>query len=327
MSENTDLLATVASLYYNLNQSQAEIASRLDISPSKVSRLIKEAKERGIVEIRIHMPIPRNLELEQALIREFQLKDAYILRTSADSDGEVSLDGLGKLAANYLERVIDTLKPGAIIGVAWGTGVHAAVLALPNRASYIIDVVQLMGGVGALSVDGPDLARVISEKLGGRHFDLHAPVLVEKAATREMFLAEPAVRNGILRAQSAQLAITGIGAIHEDSSSFLRAGLLNRADLFQLRDQGVVGEICGRFYDIHGNWREYEINQRIIGIELENLRQIPYVLTIARGNTKVLSILGALQGKFIKILVTDDITARAILETNSQSLQSGLAKF
>lgn len=317
MSENIDLLATVASLYYNFNQSQAEIASRFDLSPSKVSRLIKEARDRGIVEIQIHMPIPRDLELEQTLIREFGLKDAYILKTSADSDDEVSLDALGKLAANYLERVIEALKPGAIIGVAWGTGVHATVLALPNRASHNIDVVQLMGGVGALAVDGPDLARIITEKLGGRHYDLHAPVLVEKAAAREMFMAEPAVRNGIVRAQSAQLAITGIGAIHEDTSSFLRAGLFNRADLVQLRDQGIVGEICGRFYDINGNWQDYEINQRIIGIELENLRKIPLVLTIARGSTKVFSILGALRGKYIKILVTDDITASAVLEAKN----------
>lgn len=317
MSGNIDLLATVASLYYNFNQSQAEIASRFDLSASKVSRLLKEARDRGIVEIHIHMPIPRDLELEQTLIREFCLKDAYILKTSTDSDDEVSLDGLGKLAANYLERVIETLKPGAIIGVAWGTGVHAAVLALPSKASYNIDVVQLMGGVGALAIDGPDLARIITEKLGGRHYDLHAPVLVEKVAAREMFMAEPAVRNEIVRAQSAQLAITGIGAIHEDSSSFLRAGLFNRADLVQLRDQGIVGEICGRFYDINGNWQEYEINQRIIGIELEKLRQIPSVLTIARGNTKVLSILGALRGKYIKILVTDDITASAVLEAKN----------
>lgn len=318
MSENIDLLATVASLYYNFNQSQAEIASRFDLSPSKVSRLIKEARDRGIVEIQIHMPIPRDLKLEQTLIREFGLKDAYILKTSAESDGEVSLDGLGKLAANYLERVIDTLKPGAIIGVAWGTGVQAAVLGLPNRASHNIDVVQLVGGVASrMVVNGPDLARVITEKLGGRHYDLHAPMLVEKAAAREMFLAEPAVRNSILRAESAQLAITGIGAIHEDTSSFLRAGLLNQADLLQLRDQGIVGEICSRFYDIDGNWKEYEINQRVIGIDLEKLRKIPLVLTIARGSTKVFSILGALRGEYIKILVTDDITANAVLEAKN----------
>lgn len=134
-----------------------------------------------------------------------------------------------------------------------------------------------MGGVGALAVDGPDLARIITEKLGGRHYDLHAPVLVEKTAAREMFMAEPAVRNGIVRAQSAQLAITGMGAIHEDTSSFLRAGLFNRADLVQL---------------------------------------------IARGNTKVLSILGTLRGKYIKILVTDDITASTVLEARNRESYS-----
>jgi ArsR family transcriptional regulator len=114
--------------------------------------------------------------------------------TSADSDDGISLDTLERLAANYLEWVIATFKPGTIIGVAWGTGVHAPVLALPNGVAHNIDVVQLMGGVGALAVDGPDLARIIAEKLGGRHYDLHAPVLVEKASTRDMFMAEPAVR-------------------------------------------------------------------------------------------------------------------------------------
>ena len=170
-----------------------------------------------------------------------------------------------------------------------------------------------MGGVGALVVDGPDLARIVAAKLGGRHYDLHAPVLVEKPEVRNVFLSEPTVREGIRRAQSVQLAITGIGTLDDKASSFLRAGLLTLTDLAQLRRMGAVGETIGRFFDIEGSSDGIEINQRIIGIELDDLRRIPQVLAVARGTTKAASILGALRGRFLTVLATDDVTARAVL--------------
>lgn len=314
MDQRDELLATVASLYYKLNQSQGEIASRLDISPSTVSRLLREAKERGIVEITIRMPIPRDFELEQRLIERFGLKDVYILQTASETNNDTLLRAIGQLAATYVERMVETYPSGSSIGVAWGTGVHATVNALPDHTTQNIDVVQLLGGVGALVVDSPDLARMVAQKLGGRHYDLHAPVLVEKASSREVFLAEPSVHEAILRARSVNLAITGIGSLMDDASSFLRAGLLTRSDLSHLRKSGVVGEICGRFFDINGDSKDFEINQRIVGIELDDLRRIPQSLAVARGISKVQSIFGALNGKFITVLATDDITALEILK-------------
>lgn len=325
IDQRDELLATVASLYYKLHQSQSEIAARLDISSSTVSRLIKEAHDRGIVEIHIHMPVPRDLELEQALIQRFGLKDACVLQTTMDQERSSPLEAIGKLSAVYLARIIQTLPARSSIGVAWGTGVHSAVSALPDQTARNIDVVQLLGGVGALAIDSPDLGRIVAQKLGGRHHDLHAPVLVERAVTREMFLQEPAVREGILRAKGARLAITGIGTVHEEESSFLRAGLLSRADLARLRSEGVVGEICGRFFDANGDPRHFEINQRIIGIELEDLHRIPQSLAIAHGVLKVRSILGALRGGYMKVLATDDVTARDILRVADESSASGSA--
>jgi DNA-binding transcriptional regulator LsrR (DeoR family) len=210
--------------------------------------------------------------------------------------------------------MIDSLQAGSSVGVAWGTGVHAAVSALPDNYARNIDVLQLLGGVGELVVDSPDLARIIAQKLGGRHYDLHAPVLVERALVRDVLLQEPSVREGLLKAKSVNLAITGLGAVQDEASSFLRAGLLSRTDLSNLRKQGLVGEICGHFYDIEGHCDGYEINQRIVAIELNDLRRIPQSIAIARGPLKAQSIIGALRGKFIKVLATDDITARAVLE-------------
>jgi deoxyribonucleoside regulator len=314
MEHRDVLLATVASLYYKKSYSQSQIAVRLDISSSTVSRLLNEALERGIVEIHVHMPIPRDLELEQQLLERFGLKDAYVLQTSDDNTDENLLRAIGRLAATYLERAIDNLPPKSSIGVAWGTGVHAAVSAVPDDYAQNINVMQMLGGVGALVIDSPDLGRMVAQKLGGRHYDLHAPVLVERAMVRDMFLSEPMVKDSISRAKNVKVAIMGIGTVQDEASSFLRAGLLTRSDLSYLRNQGAVGEMCGHFFDVDGKYDTFEINQRIIGLDLSDLRNIPQSIAIAHGSSKAQAILGALNGKFMRVLATDDITARAVLE-------------
>ncbi len=313
MNERDDLLAMVASLYYKLDQSQAEIGGRLNVSPSTVSRLLKEAWERGVIEVRIKTPIPRDFALETQLVTHFGLSDALVLEANPESDDANLVEGTGQLAAIYLQRIIPDLPEGSTIGVAWGTGVHATVNALPNRLGHRIDVVQLMGGVGALAVDSPDLARMVAVKLGGRHYDLHAPVLVERPEVRDLFMAEPTVREGIRRAQSVQLAVTGIGSLDERDSSFLRAGLVTRGDLTTLRGLGAVGEMAGRFFDAAGQTTGLEINHRVIGVELDDLHKIPRVIAVARGLTKAPAILGALRGRYVSVLATDNITARALL--------------
>jgi DNA-binding transcriptional regulator LsrR (DeoR family) len=314
MYQRDELLATVASLYYQLNISQSDIAARLDVSSSTVSRLLKEAHQKGIVEIQIRAPTPRDFELEQQLIKCFGLKDAYVLKTSSDQTNENLLGAIGRLAASCIGRVIEGLPPGSSIGVAWGTGVHAAVSALPDHYAQNIDVVQLLGGVGALAIDSPDLARMVAQKLGGRHYDLHAPVLVEYPESREVLMHESAFREAILRAKSVDVAITGIGTVQDEASSFLRAGLLSRSDLSKLRSEGIVGEMCGRFFDLEGRCDGFEINKRIIGIDLDDLRRIPQSFAIAHGLLKVEAILGARRGHYRKVRGTDDRTARALLD-------------
>jgi DNA-binding transcriptional regulator LsrR (DeoR family) len=314
--DRTDLLVTVASLYYELNQNQQQIADRLEISRSSVSRMIKEARDLGIVEIRIHKPVNRDFRLEQALIDRFALQDAYVLTTGNDTRPEEALYGVGRLAASYLQRVIGGMEPHTCIGTAWGTGAYAAVSNLPEDRVRRIDVVQLLGSVSVSDplIDGPDLARLLAAKLGGRHYDLHAPVLVEQPALRAMLVDEPSLREGLQRGRSVALAITGIGTMVEEASSFLRAGHLTSAELADLREQGIVGETCGRFFDAQGNCEGYAINDRVIGIELGDLRNVPRVIAVARGLPKVASILGALHGQYLTVLATDDVTAREVLK-------------
>jgi DNA-binding transcriptional regulator LsrR (DeoR family) len=317
--DRTDLLVTVASLYYELNQNQQQIADRLEISRSSVSRMIKEARDLGIVEIRIHKPVNRDFPLEQALIERFGLQDAYVLGTTGDMREDEALYGVGRLAASYLQRVIGAMPPHACVGTAWGTGAHAAISQLPEDRGREIDVVQLLGSVSVSDplIDGPDLARLLAAKLGGRHYDLHAPVLVEQPALRDMLIEEPSLREGLQRGRDVALAITGIGTMVEEASSFLRAGHLTSRELADLRDQGIVGETCGRFFDADGNYAGYAINDRVVGIDLADLRRLPRVVAIARGLPKVQSILAALRARYMTVLATDDSTARAILAADA----------
>jgi DNA-binding transcriptional regulator LsrR (DeoR family) len=276
--------------------------------------MLKEARDRGIVDIRINMPIPRDVALEQALCVTYGLRDALVLQSGSESDDEQLLIACGRLAAAWLAREIPALPPGATIGVAWGRSVYAAISAVAEMPNAQIDVIQIMGGVGSENVDSPDIARILATRLGGRHYDLHAPIMVELSESREILLGERSLRETLERGRCVKLAVAGIGAVDEAASSFLRAGLLTRDVLAHLRAQEAVGEMVGRFYKLDGTVLGIEINQRVIGIELDDLRRIPNSLAVARGRAKVEAIVGALRGRLITVLATDDLTARAVLD-------------
>jgi len=304
-------LAQVASLYYEDNSTQAEIAHRIGASRSTVSRLLREARETGVVEITIHYPWKTAPQIEHNLIARFHLRQARVLVGRGRPYEEI-LRGLGVLAARYIESV---LVEGTILGISWGTAVYRTVRALRPGRRLPITVVQMIGavGIGDPLIDGPDLARLLANVYGGEHRYLHAPLIVEDAHVREMLLQEPRIRETLSLAHRADVALVGIGSLVPKVSSLLRAGHLNRKALGQLRAQGAVGDICARHYDAQGHVLDIELNRRIVGIELEALHSIEQVIGVAGGEAKAEAILGALRGKHVNVLVTDDAAAQKAL--------------
>jgi deoxyribonucleoside regulator len=311
-SENReDLLIRVASLYYEYDYSQQEIAERLQISRSNISRLLKEAKQKGLVEIRIRKRIMTVPALEHEFHDRFGLEHAMIVDGNETSYRE-QLAAAGQLAAWYLE---ETLRPNHVLAISWGTGVAAAVNAINDNSLLQIDVVQMIGSVGTVSsvIDGPDLARQLAGKLGGQYYYLHAPLFVDNQTVRDMFLEQPTISDTLRRAREAQVALVGIGTTEHGVSSFLRAGHLTEDDVALLRQQGAVGETSGKHFDITGN-ANFDLNHRVIAVDLADLKKIPHVVAVACGLPKCRSILGALRGGYIKALATDNITAAAVLK-------------
>ena len=311
VNDHTDLLAQVARLYYEDNLTQAEIARRIDVSRSTVSRLLDEAREAGVIEVIIHYPWKSDPELERQLESVFGLQRACVLAGRGQPYQEI-LRGLGVLAARYLEGV---LEEDSVLGISWGTAVHSTAQALRPVRRLPITVVQMIGAVGTGDplIDGPDLARLLANIYGGEYRYLHAPLLVESSDLRNALLQEPRIRETLSASRGADIALVGIGSLVPEFSSLLRAGYLDRKSLSQLRARGAAGDICARHYDVMGKVMDIDLNRRIVGIELEDLHKIDQVIGVAGGEAKAESILGALRGSHVNVLVTDDLAARRIL--------------
>ncbi|RLF05139.1 MAG: sugar-binding transcriptional regulator [Thermoprotei archaeon] len=311
MAERKEVLAQVASMYYEADLMQGEIAKRLDISPSTVSRLLQEARDVGVVEITIHYPWKSSTELEEQIANRFDLRHVKVLSSRGQPYTKM-LQGLGVLAARYLESI---LSAGMTLGISWGTALHCTVKALRPARRFPIMVVQMIGAVGTSDpmIDGPDLARQLANLYEGEYRYLYAPLIVADPHAKEVLLQQDQIRQMLEVARQADVALVGIGSPLPEVSSLLRAGYLTREMLPQLQKRGVVGDVCARHYDIHGQIADIELNQRVVGIELEDLHHIEQVIGVAGGAAKAEAILGALRGHHVNILITDDTAAEKLL--------------
>jgi len=303
-------LARIASLYYDQHKSQQNIADILGITRSGVSRLIAEAHDRGIVEITVQYPWTSR-SLEQELISTFGLKAARVMVREERTYDEM-LEGLGKLAAQYLNGI---LSEEMVIGISWGTALYQMIRQLPERQLARAEVVQLIGATGSekTPTDGPMLARLLAERLGCACRYLHAPLIVENQAVRDSLLQQRNIRETLQRAQQAAVALVGIGSTHAELNSLLHAGYLTDTELHELCATGAVGDICAQHYSSSGKRLDIPINHRAVGVDLETLSKVKVVIGVAGDKRKSPAILGALRGKLLSVLITDDRATQDIL--------------
>ncbi len=321
MKKEDSLLAEVAILYYYDGLTQEEIAKRLNISRTSVSRMLSEARKKRIVEIHINYPWQIDQELQALLQKRFNLRLARVLKVNG-WDYKRILRGLGTIAARYLEGI---LSDNLILAIGWGTAVYHVVEAIRPMKLSGVQVVQMIGAVGSGDpfVDGPELARILAQKLGGTCYYLHAPLVVKDEKICKALMNEPRIKEILKLASKANIALVGIGSTEPSLSSLLRAGYLTIEELLLLREKGVVGDVCGKHFDIDGNILDVELNRRIVGIPVEDLRKIECVIGVAGGQTKAPAILGALRGKLINALFTDSETVRELLRLEDEFNERG----
>lgn len=307
---SSELMATTARLYYLDGLDQRQIAEILGVSRSTVSRLLTAARERGIVRISVDPFDPRDSALERELQERLGLSRAIVIKAMSSQIDSVRRT-IGYFAAPLVNELI---RPRVTIGIAGGRTVGELVSALPRlNADRDVRVVQLMGYIDptARRADAPELGRALAERYGGSFLTLHAPAFLGDRQTRDALRAHEHIR--LLWSQFSQLdlALVGVGTLEE--SMFAERGVLGRDELARLRAAGAVGEICGRFFDRDGQECATDFRDRVIGIELDMLRQGPDVIAVTNGPGRGAAVLAALRGGLVTSLITDDAGATALL--------------
>lgn len=306
-----ELLGQVASWYYEDNVDQSVIAERIGKSRSMVSRMLQEAREVGLVEIKVIFPLKRDADLESRLTQAFNLSQAYVLANIPD-DQDLLRQRLGILGARCLQNHLrDDIK----IGLGLGTTVHQVVRAMPKVELKGVKVVQISGAIGSGSpaFDGSELARWLSEKLSATYQALYAPLVVKDEALAVSLLQDPTIADTLLEASRVDLALIGIGTLDPSLSSLQRVGYLNKIDLAALHQIGAVGDILSRHFNAAGKPVDLPANRRVIGLDLVTIQTIPTVIAVAGNAIKAPAILAALRGGFVNVLVTDSLTTAEVL--------------
>ncbi|MDI3530205.1 MAG: hypothetical protein PWP60_54 [Candidatus Atribacteria bacterium] len=311
--DELEAMVKAAELYYISGLNQGEIAKILGVSRQKAFRLIKKARELGLVEIKIRRPAEADQALAQKIKEKYSLEDVVVARVYSEVPENV-IKAIAQAGADYIKG---KLVPYISVGVAYGRTLYEVIRYLPRLELPGVRVVQMMGAYGGVKWKtlAIELLKNFADKLGGEAVYLFAPAFAGNSAIREAFLKEVGVRETLRMAEEVDVALVGIGGIRSETSLLIETGDLREEEIRELTEKGAVGGICGNFFDIRGCLLDVSFNARRISVRLERLKEgNRKVIAIAGGKEKKEAILGALRGQWITTLVTDEATGRWLLE-------------
>lgn len=298
-------------MHYVEGLSQAEIAKRTGLSHPTVNRLVKEGHERGYVQISVRSPLQSLFALEEQLSAAGALKEAIITPTVSDQE-EVNLTTVGRAAAEFL---LSNLRDGDTICVSGGRGVDAVIQALAPNRTYDVTVVPATGGIqGEYFTDVNHLAAQLAHKLQGKAFQIHAPVFAASREERDVLLSLQSVREVLARARDAAIAVTGIGSVLADRSTYLSLRATGSRTESELERLDAAGELVAHLLDRRGRLCDYPLNERVIGLTLDELKAIPLAIGVCAGARKAAPAASVLRGGFLDVLATDEATGNAIID-------------
>lgn len=310
MRRSRDQLVEVARRYYYDGATQQELAKEFGVSRPTMSGMLKQCLAEKIVEIHVRDGSPLTTALGDEIKQAFDLQSVVVVPSR---DGAPSnLESVGRHGANFLSTL---LVRGVRVGISWGSSLYHMVHSLPPLRAFDSEVVQLLGGVGFSHViyDGQELARHLSHHVGGRYYPLYAPIMVNSLELKSMLVKETGIREAINKMNHLNLALLGVSSNEPSGSTLVRAGFLTAQDSQDLLSSGAVGHICGYHIDREGNLLDHPVNQRVMGIEPELLKSVPRRIGIASGAEKAATLLGALRGRWLTDLITDESAALRIM--------------
>lgn len=302
------VMAEVAMLYYEKKHTQQEIAEMLGITRQTVSRLLGDAVKENIVEIIIHNPHKTCETLEKKLVKTFGLENAVVC-AAASKNNVIRKQLTVKAARDYIVPLIE--KGNQKIGVSWGRTVKELVNALGDRQTTGNLVFPLFGATDTknYAFSSNEIARDLGEKIDAEVQYAWFPYLTDTKEDR-MLMEKTSYYKKIQKLwDTIDIAICGIGNA-EILESFEEA--------FGPRENSakIIGDIATHFFDENGMLSA--LYENTICASFENLRNAGQTIGVACGSDKVCAIRGALKTKLLNVLITDEYTARQVLEEETR---------
>ena len=307
-----EALARVAHLYYILGMTQAEVASRIGITRFKVNRMLAQARELGMVRIEINVPSVGRLDLERRLERLYGLNSAFVCPSDTSENTSVS-EVIGRYAASI---VAQSLEDGMVIASSWGETLHALALSINPEAARDLCVASMLGTLTSQTdIEKFGAAPTLAARLRAECLFIPGPIICDSVTTKDAINAQPAAQLAMDRARLADLALLSVGG--HCMSSLREASILSEGDYDRAVSAGAIGNFLGKFIGSDGAPIDHDLNDRAVGIEQDQIGNIPCRLLCAGGEHKVDAIRVILERGYATALTTDENTARKLFDAAS----------
>lgn len=303
-----------ARMYYAEGQTMEAIAGTLSVSRSTVSRMLRDARAEGLVEISLHPPgVQRVEELRRTIAHRFGVR-AHVVAVGPPDGERERLQAVAAAGAGVLEEM---LEPGMTVGMAWGTTIAALVAHLDPRPTPGLRIVQLNGAINTEGAGMTYVSTVLARAASLWDATVHhfpVPAFFDFATTREAMWHERSVQRVLETQRQCTLAVFGVGAFDAEVPSHVYTNnYLTGEDLASLRADAAVGDVCTVFLRADGSFRDIAMNRRCSGPDPAQLARIPRRLLVAAGKSKSLPLRAALRAGVATDVVVDEVTAASLL--------------
>ncbi len=306
-----DDLITVAKLYYLGNKTQQEISHILKISRPKVARLLAHCRERKIVRFHIDSSESHLEQLGERILRHFKLQKVVVTPSAFDFRADMAV--LAKALGQYLDEI---LSRDTVIGLTFSTVLEEFVkLYTPRERPKNIKVVQMIGGtrIDHGSTNARQIIVEFAKKLDASPFILQAPLVVNNTLLKTLLLQEPEITAHFSLLQQLDVALMSFGSDLPKESIMYKAGYISLEESNELISAGMIADICARRFFSDGSMADTPLNERVIGIDIADLRRVPVIIGLGYGGERAESIIAAANAGLISVLFLDESAAITII--------------
>lgn len=311
-TENDESLGLRAAwLHYVGGHTQAEVAKRLGLSSVKTHRLIARVVSDGAVKVTIDGEIIACVELESLLVERYGLSFCRVAPDVAENG--LPVRALGMAGADYL-RTLLLNNPDITIGLGHGRTLSSAIHQLPHLDAPRSRFVSLLGCLTRNYALNPhDVMHRIAEKTGAQAYMMPVPFFANTVEDREVLLSQRGVNEVFKIAASSAVKVVGVGTV-EPAAQLVEAGMIEAQEIIDISASGAVGEILGQFFDAKGRRIDNGLTARTMAVSL-NSHSRDNIVALAGGAAKVHALRAVLASGLLSGLITDELTARALLNS------------